>query len=1823
MKPLPTFAVCVLSLGTCLCLWLVRSGPHRASSGPSQPPGPRVGQALTVKSAAPRSATAPPASLSLPRSAPTRPPAGALTASLTRNPAVAQEASPKRAWDPKFLAGLRQAVEGDPIQFELAAGQTASGLIKHLERRDGQVLYVSGLLARPEAGRFFIQQQTLPGVAGDFVGVVECPASRRAWRIEPTGPGGVSELVERRLEEVMCVGLPCPAPGARQEEIPSLKPDDSPAYPIPAYQEGIAVLESLPGAPAVIYLDFQGGYTPTWAGVAYDRPDLSNAQIRDVWRRVAEDFMPFTINVTTDLGVYRNAAANCRQRVIVTPTTTPAPGAGGVAYEGSFNWTGDTPCWVFLTGSTKACADACSHEAGHTLNLSHMGSDANGVHLEYYAGQGEGETGWGPVMGMPYRSPVTQWSKGEYLFANNAQDQLAIVTSQNQVHYRPDDTGDTLATARPLEIYPDATAGAEGVIETTGDVDAFEFTTGGGAVCLRADPVSASPNLALQVALYDATDQLLVDSDPAATLGASITTNLPAGTFTFRVAGAGRNDPRTDGFSAYGSLGYYAITGTVAQARLPDRFTLGEHAPAGTRVGVVAANHPHLDALLYAIAAGNSNGAFAIDNRGILTVADNTLLDYESLACRSQFPVGFELFVDIVDKVEPARTETHRRVVVALTNVNESPVIDGFGTTNGVTKVSGGPVEFTTSIVEHTPPGTLACQVMGSDPDLHTVLSYAITAGNEGGMFRIDEGSGVIRVAGDPTAAVQRVYHLAVAVSDQTPPTPLTVTGAVTIRVELPYPRGRISYAVYTNISGTLVSDLTRAASFPSDPGFAGETALFALDNPVEGNGGAVMRGYLLPPAAGLYTFWIASQDNGELWLSPSTHPAAMNLIAYIRGEGGGTGPREWTKYPAQRSAPVLLPAGYAYYVEARMKAGTGTNHLAVAWECAGAGIGQQVVPGEYLASYFMNSAPHPVGFAVCLHRDAVAGSRLGTVAVTDFDRATPLTLAIVSGNDEGIFTLDPATGVLRLASEALLLASGQTRFTLEVRATDNGSPPLSGTAKATIDLVVTNAITTSGLRQEIWTDIGPGTAVADLLYQAKYPQRPDALRELADFDTGSRSYGSNYGSRIRAYLTPTNTGLYTLFIASDASGQLMFSSTTNPAAASRVAWVADGEETGDQEWTRYGSQQSGPLRLVAGQPCYLETLHKAAGGHDHVAVGWTGPGLSGTNPIAGHFLSPVDLGYAPVLGSITTRLPNMATNGTLAATLTGTDSALDTLAYKIVSGNRGNTFRLDPESGQITVADRTLLTAETVTNFQLEVLVQDSGYGGLYPLRSATATVTLAIADTTPPFVWSGNGRDANWSTAGNWASTVPGDNRKLVFSGTSHPTNHNDLLTSVGAVNLSRGGFRLEGNPLVLRGRLSSSGDNTWAINSVLNDSQTISNYSGTLVVAGSVRNEGQRLTLLANEVLRFDGILSGSGGITKTGSGRLVMSANNPYTGPTVIDDGTLALTNAGAISRSVTIDLSGQGISYVGIGGDPGTMMGKVLDVSGTTAIFTVPAGQTLTGQGNVLGDSVIEGTLAPRLSGLNGTAVLSNKTLVTTYSCCLTFRNNLVLAGHTVLSLANGSFPEFGVSVGWGPGVYTNELYLFGSTGFDRAPFGRIPWMGGISVLGELVCGGVLTVTTDPGFAPAYGDVFQLFDARRLTGSFASLSLPGLREGLEWDTRRLLVDGSIRVTHVPLQIAPIASPNGVLAIQFTTATGLEYVVESALSLAPPMDWTPQTTNAGTGKLMTLWLTATPAQPQRFFRVKAATPSSWVTDLVTTNVVPGQDIAVGFPETGDLP
>jgi hypothetical protein len=324
-----------------------------------------------------------------------------------------------------------------------------------------------------------------------------------------SGQGRTAELVQLAQAPYICTDLPkrTSASRPRKQRVPKFGNFTNP--PIPPYQQGIILLESLHGATAVIYLDFAGGSTASWGGVTYARPPVDNNQILEVWSRVAEDFLPFTINVTTDLQAYQRAPQGHRQRVLITPTDVVAPESGGAAYSGSFNWAGEMPCWVFMT-SGKDCAEACSHELGHALGLSHDGQLINDSNIGYFDGQGNGETGWAPIMGTGFDRNVTQWSKGEYLSANNTSDQLQIIaTSNNGVTYRLDDTGDTLATSRYLEIYWDNSVSAEGIIERSDDTDAFQFTTTGGLVSLRADPVTAGPDLAIRATLCDATETCL------------------------------------------------------------------------------------------------------------------------------------------------------------------------------------------------------------------------------------------------------------------------------------------------------------------------------------------------------------------------------------------------------------------------------------------------------------------------------------------------------------------------------------------------------------------------------------------------------------------------------------------------------------------------------------------------------------------------------------------------------------------------------------------------------------------------------------------------------------------------------------------------------------------------------------------------------------------------------------------------------------------------------------------------------------------------------------------------------------------------------------------------------------------------------------------------------------------------------------------------------------------------------------------------------------------------------------------------------------------
>lgn len=345
-------------------------------------------------------------------------------------------------------------------------------------------------------------------------------------------------------------------------------------------------LHSRPGAAKVIYLDFDGHTTTgtSWnsaftAGAVIVTPPYSNDStvstafsqaeldnIHSIWQRVAEDYAPFDVDVTTqDPGVeaLRKTTSTDAQfgvRVCIGGSSYDwyGAGAGGVAYLNSFTWNSDTPCFVFTAqlgnGSAKYTAEAVSHEAGHTFNLSHDGQLASGTTaaVGYYTGHAN----WAPIMGVGYYQEVSQWSKGDYPLANNLQDDTAIIAGITG--YRTDAHGDSIVNATPLT---GSTLSASGIIERRADADLFAFTTGAGPVSFTAVPAAPSPNLDLQLALYDGLGNLVTSANPA-TLSASLSTTLTQGTYYLAVDGVGTGSPLT-AYDDYGSLGQFSLTGTV------------------------------------------------------------------------------------------------------------------------------------------------------------------------------------------------------------------------------------------------------------------------------------------------------------------------------------------------------------------------------------------------------------------------------------------------------------------------------------------------------------------------------------------------------------------------------------------------------------------------------------------------------------------------------------------------------------------------------------------------------------------------------------------------------------------------------------------------------------------------------------------------------------------------------------------------------------------------------------------------------------------------------------------------------------------------------------------------------------------------------------------------------------------------------------------------------------------------------------------------------------------------------------------------------------
>ena len=112
-----------------------------------------------------------------------------------------------------------------------------------------------------------------------------------------------------------------------------------------------------------------------------------------------------------------------------------------------------------------------------------------------------------------------------------------------------------------------------------------------------------------------------------------------------------------------------------------------------------------------------------------------------------------------------------------------------------------------------------------------------------------------------------------------------------------------------------------------------------------DANNAQRISGFICPPQTGLYTFWIASEAESQLWLSTNANPQNKRLIANVKGT---TRINQWNKYASQQSNPILLVAGSQYYIEGLMNGG---GHLSAGWKMPDNSL-DRPISGTYLSTY-------------------------------------------------------------------------------------------------------------------------------------------------------------------------------------------------------------------------------------------------------------------------------------------------------------------------------------------------------------------------------------------------------------------------------------------------------------------------------------------------------------------------------------------------------------------------------------------------------------------------------------------------------------------------------------------------------------------------------------------------------------------------------------------------------------------------------------------------------------------------------------------------------
>ncbi|MDR7273034.1 filamentous hemagglutinin family protein [Pelomonas saccharophila] len=540
------------------------------------------------------------------------------------------------------------------------------------------------------------------------------------------------------------------------------------------------------------------------------------------------------------------------------------------------------------------------------------------------------------------------------------------------------------------------------------------------------------------------------------------------------------------------------------------------------------------------------------------------------------------------------------------------------------------------------------------------------------------------------------------------------------------------------------------------------------------------------------------------------------------------------------------------------------------------------------------------------------------------------------------------------------------------------------------------------------------------------------------------------------------------------------------------------------------------------------------------------------------------------------------------------------------LSGSGAHTGATRVAAGELVLASATALndvTAVSVDAGATLTVQQSLNLGSL--AGAGTVDVQAALLGV------GSNGSSTRW----DGAITGPGGLAKLgagVFTLAGHNTLAGDLQVNAGTLQLEGAGAvrplaaGLATGPVVPTSAGVSVADG--ATLELLSDIDL-----GALSGAGQVQLNSNTLSLGASgRSSRFDGVMAGSGGLTKTGSGTLTLGGTNLYSGTTRVSGGSLvldgpqALASASALvieapgqvqahARQTVASLSGNGALVLdgaslaaGADGSDSRFDGVV---SGSGGLIKQGAGTlTLTAAHSNSGATVIEaGAVQLSGNGALGSGEIQNqgelrlsRSEALTLDQAISGRGSLVITqGQVTLNSAANSYS--GATQVQGGSLITTAVERLSDASAVQVAAGAQLQLGGnetiasLQAAGSVKLAGHLTTTAEQVYtgsltlSSANGQTLTgtLIDASRSSNQFGSapLALAGgqalvtvkdslqlgdvnLSNGGRIEADRLAVNGKLQLTGGSLALVAKAAPDDAKA----TLQGTAQVPVAGQSLA---------------------------------------------------------------------